>query len=80
MIIDLLDGSAANFHSHARSGRISSIIHGESRGEIMISFKGAHFEKDIILTCVRRYVAYPLSYRQREERICREFSFARPFR
>jgi putative transposase len=33
----------------------------------MISFKGAHFEKDIILTCVRWYVAYPLSYRQLEE-------------
>jgi putative transposase len=33
----------------------------------MISFKGAHFEKEIILTCVRWYVAYPLSYRQREE-------------
>ena len=33
----------------------------------MISFKGADFEKDIILTCVRWYVAYPLSYRQLEE-------------
>ncbi len=33
----------------------------------MISFKGAHFEKDIILTCVRWYVAYPLSSRQLEE-------------
>lgn len=33
----------------------------------MISFKGAHFEKDIILTCVRWYVTYPLSYRQLEE-------------
>jgi putative transposase len=33
----------------------------------MISFKGAHFEKDIILTCVRWSVAYPLSYRQLEE-------------
>jgi putative transposase len=33
----------------------------------MISFKGTHFEKDIILTCVRWYVAYPLSYRQLEE-------------
>jgi transposase-like protein len=36
-------------------------------GKIMISFKGAHFEKDIILTCVRWYVAYPLSYHQLEE-------------
>jgi putative transposase len=36
-------------------------------GEMMISFKGAHFAKDIILTCVRWYIAYPLSYRQLEE-------------
>ena len=33
----------------------------------MMDFKGVHFEKDIILTCVRWYVAYPLSYRQLEE-------------
>jgi putative transposase len=33
----------------------------------MVSFKGAHFPKDIILVCVRWYVAYPLSYRQVEE-------------
>jgi putative transposase len=33
----------------------------------MISFKGTHFVKDIILTCVRWSVAYPLSYRQVEE-------------
>jgi putative transposase len=32
----------------------------------MISFKGTHFGKDIILTCVRWYVAYPLSDRQVE--------------
>lgn len=31
---------------------------------MMIRFKGAHFAKDIILTCVRWYIAYPLSYRQ----------------
>jgi putative transposase len=36
-------------------------------GKIMISFKGAHFGKDIILTCMRWYLAYPLSYRQLEE-------------
>ena len=36
-------------------------------GKIMLSFKGAHFVKDIILTCVRWYLAYPLSYRQVEE-------------
>jgi putative transposase len=33
----------------------------------MVGFKGAHFVKDIILTCVRWYVVYPLSYRQVEE-------------
>jgi putative transposase len=33
----------------------------------MVSFKGAHFAKDIILVCVRWYVAYPLSYRHIEE-------------
>ena len=33
----------------------------------MISYKGAHFPPDIILTCVRWYVAYPLSYRHVEE-------------
>jgi putative transposase len=34
---------------------------------MMVSFKGAHFVKEIILTCVRWYVAYPLSYRHVEE-------------
>jgi hypothetical protein len=29
----------------------------------MISFKGVHFAKDLILVGVRWYVAYPLSYR-----------------
>jgi hypothetical protein len=33
----------------------------------MISFKGAHFPKDIILIRVWWYVAYPLSYSQVEE-------------
>jgi putative transposase len=32
-----------------------------------ISFKGAHFPKDVILMSVRWYVAYPLSYRHVEE-------------
>jgi putative transposase len=36
---------------------------------MMVSFKGAHFVKDIILTCVRWYVAYPLSTRHVEELI-----------
>ena len=33
----------------------------------MIDFKGHRFEKTIILTCVRWYLAYPLSYRNLEE-------------
>jgi putative transposase len=33
----------------------------------MVSSKGTHFVRDIILTCVRWYLAYPLSYRQVEE-------------
>jgi putative transposase len=34
---------------------------------MMARFKGAHVGQDLILTCVRWYVAYPLSYRQVEE-------------
>jgi putative transposase len=34
---------------------------------MMISFKGAHFATEIILPCVRWYVAHPLSHRQLEE-------------
>jgi putative transposase len=33
----------------------------------MVSFKGVHCVRDIILTCVRWYLAYPLSSRQVEE-------------
>jgi transposase-like protein len=33
----------------------------------MLNFKGTHFERDIILTCVRWYLAHPQSYRQLEE-------------
>jgi transposase-like protein len=33
----------------------------------MIDCKGHRFEKDIILTCVRWYLAYPLNYRNLEE-------------
>jgi transposase-like protein len=32
-----------------------------------VRFKGAHFPQEIILTCVRWYVAYPLSTRHVEE-------------
>ena len=33
----------------------------------MISFKGVHFPKDVILMAIRWYLAYPLSYRHVEE-------------
>jgi transposase-like protein len=33
----------------------------------MRHFKGAQFEKELILWGVRWYVAYPISYRQLEE-------------
>ena len=33
----------------------------------MINFSGRQFPKDVILCCVRWYVAYPLSYRNLEE-------------
>src|SRR5215467_13282183 len=37
------------------------------RATMAVSFKGAHFPKDIILTGVRWYLAYPLSTRHVEE-------------
>ena len=33
----------------------------------MVRFMGAHFVRDIILTCMRWYLAYPLSYRHVEK-------------
>ncbi len=33
----------------------------------MIDFKGHRFEQDIILTSVRGYLSYPLSYRNLDE-------------
>jgi len=36
-------------------------------GYTMISFKGRHTPKEVILQCVRSYCAYPLSYRNIEE-------------
>jgi len=33
----------------------------------MSGFKRSHFERDVILWAVRRYAAYPISYRQLEE-------------
>src|SRR5215467_12811222 len=39
----------------------------EGSETMAISFKGAHFPKEVILMGVRWYVAYPLSYRHVEE-------------
>ena len=33
----------------------------------MVNFRGARFVATVILTCVRWYLAYPLSYRDVEE-------------
>jgi hypothetical protein len=35
--------------------------------QVMVEFKGSHFERDVILWAVRWYVAYPISYRQLDE-------------
>jgi hypothetical protein len=50
-------------------GMFSPVIHGEQRGRttMAVCFKGAHFPTEIILTCVRWSVAYPLSTRHIEE-------------
>jgi len=34
---------------------------------VMIDFKGSYFEQEAILWGVRWYIAYPISYRQREK-------------
>ena len=45
-----------------------------------VSFKGAHCPQEIMLACIRWYVAYPLSMRHVEELMrerkgsCRKFS------
>jgi hypothetical protein len=33
----------------------------------VVAVEGSHFEREIVLCDVRRYVAYPISYRQLEE-------------
>ena len=45
----------------------------------MIEFKGGHFERDVILWCVRWYVAYPISYRRLEEMMEERRRRSRPF-
>ncbi len=41
-----------------------------------VSFKSAHFPQEVILMGVCWYMAYPLSYRQVEERFCRKIAFS----
>ena len=62
----LIRRSVANFHAHTSSGMISPINLGELGGGRMMRFKGVHFANGILLTCVRWYAAYPLTYRQLE--------------
>ncbi len=59
-------GSVAKICSFFRL-RYTNIVSYHGRSSIMISFKGRHFPKDLILICTRWYVAYPLSYRNIEE-------------
>ena len=55
-------GFCRKFHFATLWSRISiSATEDHTRGRAtMVSFKGAHFVKDMILTCVRWYLAYPL--------------------
>ncbi len=58
-------GFVANFHVRRFGVGSLPMTHGVERREetMMVSFKGTHFPKDIILIGVRWYVAYPLSCR-----------------
>jgi putative transposase len=58
-------GSVAKFSVFSKLSYHSMI--NQIREQTMIDFKGAHFDAQIILLCIRWYVAYPLSYRQIEE-------------
>src|SRR6266436_4279807 len=64
-----LQGFVANLHLRRFVVWSLPVIQGVQKGRatMAISFKGAHFPKDIILMGVRWYVAYPLSYRHIEE-------------
>src|SRR6266849_3257176 len=66
---DTFLGCVANFHLSRFRVCSPAVTQGAQRGRatMAISFKGAHFPKDIILMGVRWYVAYPLSYRHVEE-------------
>src|SRR5262245_55574964 len=65
----VLGGFVANFHWRLFVVWSLPVTRNIKRRRAMmaVSFKGAHFPKDIILMGVRWYVAYPLSYRHIEE-------------
>lgn len=54
-------------HSAAEILRYTLGVNISTIGKIVISFKGRHHQQDIILQCVRWYVAYSLSYLDLEE-------------
>jgi len=60
-----IKGSVANLADQSAWGTFAG--NGFSGEQVMIEFKGSHFERDVILWAVRWYVAYPISYRQLEE-------------
>jgi putative transposase len=62
------EGSVANRRFSYRHAVRYAAIQQRWRGGAVVDCKGAHFEKEIILWGVRWYVAYPISYRQLEER------------
>ena len=45
----------------------------------MIEFKGVHFERDVILWCVRWYIAYLIGSRRLEEMMEERRHRSRPF-
>lgn len=47
--------------------RYNSVLGISTLGEAVLSFKGRHHQQDMILQCVRWYIAYSLSYRDLEE-------------
>jgi hypothetical protein len=59
--------SVASFHSHAIWVCFRAVLHGELQGRGHSELQRVHFPPEIILTCVRWYVAYPLSMRYAEE-------------
>jgi hypothetical protein len=66
-IVSTFSGSVANVRSRAMlEYDLPLSLSVRREGEIMVSFKRAHFPKDMSLVCVRWYVAYSLSYRQDE--------------